>query len=182
MKQMIYSLSSVLLLAACNTLQWNSDILGGAPAGVEQTSQGDPGAPLSALTTKELSPSGTFEGSAGTESAGAVAALNGASDIGTAGVAAAAAGPGISGAGFQGRASTVASLGDPALPGMWMETSLVSTEQVALLRSSNGKEVRVTLKPASGSGSGSGRLSISAMRALGAPLSELVALEVLPAS
>ncbi|WP_083099104.1 hypothetical protein [Pseudophaeobacter leonis] len=180
MKQMIFALSPVVLLCACNTLQWNSDILGGAPAGVEQTSQGDPGAPLSALTTEELQPSAAFEGSAVTEQAEGATALNTASDTGSdTGTASVAA---VSAPGFQGRASTVASLGDPALPGMWMETSLVSTEQVALLRSSNGKEVRVTLKPASGSSSSSGRLSISAMRALGAPLSELVALEVLPAS
>jgi hypothetical protein len=175
MKKIIFALSPVVLLAACTTLQWNSDILSGSPSGVAQSPQGDPGAPLSALTTEDLQPGGEFAGSAATELAEGAAALNTESGTGT---ASAAVG---SGAGFQRRASTVASLGDPSIPGMWMETSLVRAEQVALLRSSNGKEIRVTLKPASGSSATSGRLSISAMRALGAPLTELVELEVLPA-
>lgn len=175
MKKIMFALSPVVVLAACNTLQWNSDILGGSSTGVEQRPVGEPGAPLSALTTEQLPPSGAFDGSAATEQAEGTTVLNTDSHAGTGSSAAG------SGTGFQGRASTVASLGDPALPGMWMETSLVRTEQVALLRSSNGKEVRVTLKPASGASATSGRLSISAMRALGAPLTELVELEVLPA-
>jgi hypothetical protein len=61
-----------------------------------------------------------------------------------------------------------------------METSLVTTQQIARLRSANGKQVTVTLKPATTGGS-AGRLSIGAMRALGAPLTELIEVEVLPA-
>lgn len=81
---------------------------------------------------------------------------------------------------FTGTAQVVASLGDPAVPGLWMETSLVSNEQKALLRSSNGSEVTVTLKPSPTTGSA--RVSIAAMRALGVPLTELVELQVRPAN
>ncbi|MBE1298013.1 MAG: hypothetical protein GJ678_17620 [Rhodobacteraceae bacterium] len=81
---------------------------------------------------------------------------------------------------FTGTEQVVASLGDPAVPGLWMETSLVSNEQRALLRSANGAEVVVTLRPSPTTGSA--RVSIAAMRALGVPLTELVELQVRPAN
>ncbi|MDE4138823.1 MULTISPECIES: hypothetical protein [Rhodobacterales] len=81
---------------------------------------------------------------------------------------------------FTGTEQVVASLGDPAVPGLWMETSLVGTEQQAVLRSASGAEVQVTLKPAANGGSA--RVSIAAMRALGLPLTELVELQVRPAN
>ncbi|MDE4133531.1 hypothetical protein PXK00_10430 [Phaeobacter sp. QD34_3] len=81
---------------------------------------------------------------------------------------------------FTGSKQVVASLGDPAVPGLWMETSLVSNEQKALLRSASGAEVVVTLKPSPSAGSA--RVSIAAMRALGVPLTELVELQVRPAN
>ncbi len=81
---------------------------------------------------------------------------------------------------FTGTAQVVASLGDPAVPGLWMETSLVSNPQTARLRSANGSEVVVTLKPSPTTGSA--RVSIAAMRALGVPLTELVELQVRPAN
>ncbi len=80
---------------------------------------------------------------------------------------------------FTGSEQVVASLGDPSVPGLWMETSLVSSDQQALLRSANGAQVVVTLKPAPGRGSA--RVSIEAMRALRVPLTELVELQVRPA-
>lgn len=81
---------------------------------------------------------------------------------------------------WNGQAEAVASLGDPLVPGLWLETPLVVTEQTARLRSENGAEVTVTLKPAPDAGGG--RLSIAAMRALGVPLTELVPLRILPAT
>ncbi|MEL0436010.1 hypothetical protein [Phycobacter sp. K97] len=81
---------------------------------------------------------------------------------------------------FTGTEQVIASLGDPAVPGLWMETSLVSSPQKARLRSANGSEVVVTLKPSPTGGSA--RVSIAAMRALGVPLTELVELQVRPAS
>ncbi|MFY0309074.1 hypothetical protein ACFMBG_04120 [Leisingera sp. D0M16] len=82
---------------------------------------------------------------------------------------------------FRGSATTVASLGDPSLPGMWMETPLVAAEQQALIRTSRNTQAVVTLKPIPGAESGGSRLSISAMRALGLPLTELAEVQVLPA-
>lgn len=82
---------------------------------------------------------------------------------------------------FRGSATTVASLGDPSVPGMWMETPLVAAEQQALIRSSRNTQAVVTLKPIPGAESGGSRLSISAMRALGLPLTELAEVQVLPA-
>jgi hypothetical protein len=161
MKKLILAFAPAVLLTACNTLQWNSDILGGprpdAAQGSGQTAPADSGAPLSAISTEDALASGDL-----TDSLVAVPSTDPADA-------------------YQGRASTVASLGDPAIPGMWMQTDLVTRPQAARLRSANGKEVMVTLKPAAAGSSGGGRLSIGAMRALGAPLSELVEVQVLPA-
>lgn len=155
MKKIYMILGSAVLLAGCNTLQWNSDILGGAsqstPSPVVEPT--DPGVPLSAIPDETFVPDATAPET-----------------------------PSIVATGFSGRATTVAALGDPAVPGMWMETPLVSSEQLARLRSANGKEVTVTLKPIAGEASAGSRVSISAMRALGVPLTELVELEVLPIS
>ncbi|WP_058332551.1 hypothetical protein [Phaeobacter sp. CECT 5382] len=171
MKKMFLILSSATLLAACNSLQWNSDILGGGSAKTEPVPQGtsdlgasDPGAPLSALN-----PEATAAVAADPVAAAQSAAQ--ATDL------ASAAAPV-----FSGRASTVAGLGDPSIPGLWMETPLVSSEQRARLRSPKGTEVTVTLRPIAGSATAGSRLSISAMRALGAPLTELIEVQVLPAT
>ncbi|PCJ05565.1 MAG: hypothetical protein COB16_15140 [Rhodobacteraceae bacterium] len=83
---------------------------------------------------------------------------------------------------FSGTASTVAGLGDPTVPGLWMETPLVSTEQMARVRSATGGAVTLTLRPIPGEVGTGSRLSIDAMRALGAPLTELVELQVTAAS
>jgi len=83
--------------------------------------------------------------------------------------------------GLTGPARTVAGLGDPSRPGLWLETPLVQSEgqgRVRLL--SGGASVAVTLLPAPGPATAGSRLSLSAMRQLGAPLSDLVELEVSP--
>ena len=85
-------------------------------------------------------------------------------------------------ASFTGTASTVAGLGDPTVPGLWMETPLVTAEQTARVRSASGSEVTLTLRPIAGEASAGSRLSIDAMRALGAPLTELIELQVSAAS
>lgn len=171
MKKLFLILSSATLLTACNSLQWNSDILRGGgrgPASAQSSTQPTPsaptvpGAPLSAMAPQDTLDTVATDQTA-TSQGGAIAAAGAVS-------------------GFTGRASTIATLGDPAIPGLWMETPLVSTEQRARLRSPKGNEVTVTLKPISGAASAGSRLSISAMRALGAPLTELVEVQVLPAS
>lgn len=160
MNKMILSLAVAALLPGCNALQWNSDILGGRASETPAPVSADPGAPLSAIPTDE-----------------SIAGLG--TDVQPGGGAGVPTSGPTAGPSFQGSATTVASLGDPAIPGLWMETPLVGTEQLARLRGATGKDVVVTLKPAPAGSAG--RLSISAMRALGAPLTELVEVQILPA-
>ena len=71
---------------------------------------------------------------------------------------------------------TVASLGDATMPGFWVQTSLVSEEQQGrVVNPVNGRSVSVELRPIDG---GSARVSLSAMRLLEAPLTELVTLDL----
>ena len=74
---------------------------------------------------------------------------------------------------------TVASLGDPTQPGFWLETPLVSTLVAgAVVNPETGARVAVDLRPiAAPEGSGS-RISLAALRALGATLTDLVTVEV----
>ena len=78
---------------------------------------------------------------------------------------------------------TVAGLGDPAKPGLWLETPLVTTTQPGRVKyGPTGAVVDVTLQPIPGEATAGSRLSLQAMRDLGAPLTELVELTVYPAS
>ena len=71
---------------------------------------------------------------------------------------------------------TVASLGDATMPGFWIQTSLVSeVQQGRVVNPVNGRSVAVELRPIDG---GSTRVSLSAMRLLEAPLTDLVTLEL----
>jgi hypothetical protein len=73
----------------------------------------------------------------------------------------------------------VASLGDASIPGMWIETPLVSAEGPGRVVGPDGRTVAVTLRP-SGGGPGSGsRLSLEAMQALGLDLSSLPTVTVI---
>lgn len=73
--------------------------------------------------------------------------------------------------------TTVASLGDPSVPGLWMETPLTQREQTgqAYYRSSS---VTLTLRPSGGAPGSGSRMSLLAMQALGAPLTELIEVRV----
>ncbi|MBE1284874.1 MAG: hypothetical protein GJ676_16300 [Rhodobacteraceae bacterium] len=78
---------------------------------------------------------------------------------------------------------TVAGLGDPAKPGLWLETPLVNAARPGrVVLDSSGASVQVTLLPLNTAPTAGSRLSLDAMRALGAPLTELVELTVYPAS
>ena len=68
--------------------------------------------------------------------------------------------------------TTVASLGDPASPGFWIETPLV-TEAGRGRVVYNGRSVEVDLRPGASS-----RVSLGALRVLGAPLTDLAEVEV----
>ena len=72
----------------------------------------------------------------------------------------------------------VVSLGNPAEIGFWLKTSLISKQSTGLVRhTESGKSVNVTLFPLKGQGSGS-QISLSAMRALGLPLTSLSSVTV----
>ncbi|MCM2560841.1 hypothetical protein M8756_02745 [Lutimaribacter sp. EGI FJ00015] len=67
---------------------------------------------------------------------------------------------------------TVASLGDPARSGFWLETPLVRSAATGRVEY-QGKSARVDLIPIDGPPSGGSRLSLAAMRLVGAPLTGL---------
>lgn len=74
---------------------------------------------------------------------------------------------------------TVASLGDPARPGFWLETPLVSTPQKGrVLLAETGKTAQVDLIPIDGPATGGSRISLAAMRLIGAALTDLPTLKV----
>ena len=75
--------------------------------------------------------------------------------------------------------STVASLGDPSQPGFRLETPLVSAPATGrVLHPGTNKWARVDLRPIDGPASGGSRISLSAMRVLGADLTDLPTVEV----
>lgn len=75
--------------------------------------------------------------------------------------------------------TTVASLGDPAKPGFWLETPLVQTAgKGRVTYAANGKSAQVELIPIEGAASSGSRISLAAMRLLGAPLTGLPELQV----
>ena len=76
--------------------------------------------------------------------------------------------------------TTVASLGDPADPGLWLATPLVAEARPGrLVYPETGESVLVELRPAGGAASGGSRISLPAIRLLGAPLAGLPEIEVL---
>lgn len=75
--------------------------------------------------------------------------------------------------------ASVASLGDPGKAGLWLETPLVKTAgKGRVVWPSSGRWVAVALLPASGEVSAGSRLSLDGFRALGAPLTDLIKIEV----
>jgi len=75
--------------------------------------------------------------------------------------------------------TSVASLGDPARSGFWLETPLVSSEtEGRVVFPGTGKSAQVQLIPIEGPATGGSRISLSAMRLIGAPLTDLPTLEV----
>ncbi len=69
---------------------------------------------------------------------------------------------------------TVASLGNPADPGFWLETPLVNaTAQGRVVYPPTGNSVAVELRPIDGPATAGSRVSLPALRLLGAPLTGL---------
>jgi len=75
--------------------------------------------------------------------------------------------------------TTVASLGNPAVPGFWLETPLVSENTPGrVVYPATGTSVSLDLIPIEGPKTGGSRISLAAMRLLGAPLTGLPELVV----
>lgn len=81
--------------------------------------------------------------------------------------------------GWVGAKQTVAGLGDISVPGVWLETPLVSYERSGrVVLRKTGASAFVTLIPIDGEEGAGSRLSLDAMRALLAPIDQLVELDV----
>lgn len=75
--------------------------------------------------------------------------------------------------------TTVASLGSPSEPGFWLKTPLVKTQTAGrVTNKANGKSSAVTLIPIDGPATGGSRMSLPAMRLIGASLTDLTEVEV----
>lgn len=74
---------------------------------------------------------------------------------------------------------TVASLGSPTEPGFWLKTPLVSKETQGRVKNpATGKSATVTLIPIEGEATAGSRMSLPALRLIGASLTELTEVEV----
>ena len=73
--------------------------------------------------------------------------------------------------------TTIAALGDPGVDGLWLNTPLVRQERPGQVRY-QGNVVAVTLRPLSGPAGAGSEISLRAMQALGAPLTELIEVTV----
>ena len=75
--------------------------------------------------------------------------------------------------------STVASLGNPAEAGLWIETPLAEAGgEGRIATPATGKSALVELRPIPGAATAGSRVSLAAMRLVGAPLAGLPTLEV----
>lgn len=75
--------------------------------------------------------------------------------------------------------TTVASLGSATEPGLWMKTPLVKTEmQGRVTNPATGKSSTVMLIPIDGPATAGSRMSLSALRLIGASLTDLTSVEV----
>lgn len=72
---------------------------------------------------------------------------------------------------------TIASLGNPAETGLWLKTPMVQTEQTGRV-SYNGTTIDAILIPIDGAATAGSRMSLQAFQALGAPLTDLVEVNV----
>jgi hypothetical protein len=75
--------------------------------------------------------------------------------------------------------TTVVSLGSAAEPGLWLKTPLVKAEQPGRVTNpATGKSSAVTLIPIDGPSTAGSRMSLGAMRLIGASLTDLTEVEV----
>ena len=74
---------------------------------------------------------------------------------------------------------TIASLGNATEPGLWLKTPLTPVERSgSVTYAATGQSVALTLIPIDGPRTAGSRISLGAMQALGAPLTDLIELDV----
>ncbi|MGC1505148.1 MAG: hypothetical protein WA782_13550 [Sulfitobacter sp.] len=74
---------------------------------------------------------------------------------------------------------TVVSLGSPTEPGLWVKTPMVKSEaQGRVTNPANGKSSLVTLLPLDGPATAGSRMSLPALRLIGASLTDLTEVEI----
>ncbi|WP_194096011.1 D-galactarate dehydratase [Marivivens aquimaris] len=117
------------------------------------TESGFPSRAPSALPGTSATPVGSFDTASNEERAAATSEPTGNAALGT----------------------TLATLGSPTETGYWVKTDLVGATQSGSV-AYNGKTVNVELRPLTGSGGS--QISLSAMRELGAPLTDIVEVQV----
>ena len=82
-------------------------------------------------------------------------------------------------AGAKSLGTTVASLGSATEPGLWLKTPLVDAEQPGRVTNpATGKSAAVTLIPLEGPATAGSRMSLPALRLIGASLTDLTTVEV----
>ena len=74
--------------------------------------------------------------------------------------------------------TTIASLGSPTVPGIWLETGLVTELAQGRVETAEGASVAVELRPSGGAASAGSQISLAAMRLLDVPLTALPELTV----
>ncbi|MEM9757145.1 MAG: hypothetical protein AAF914_14175 [Pseudomonadota bacterium] len=74
--------------------------------------------------------------------------------------------------------TTLATLGDAGVPGLWLQTPLVSVEAPGRVTAEDGSSAAVTLIPSGGADGSGSRISLAAMQALGLPLTAVAELSV----
>lgn len=74
---------------------------------------------------------------------------------------------------------SIASLGNAAEPGLWLKTPLVgATRSGRVQNPKTGQSVTLTLIPIEGPDTAGSRMSLAAMQAIGAPLTDLIEVDV----
>ncbi|MDF1728634.1 MAG: hypothetical protein P1U53_12885 [Sulfitobacter sp.] len=174
MKRILSIIALGLPLAACSTVQSVTDRigLGGGAA------QGQVNAPADPFKPAGEAPELTAETAAPPPPSSAQTAE--ALDTTTPEQRAAASAPAAPSPAL---GTTVASLGSATEPGLWLKTPLVSEEQQGRVTNpATGKSSVVTLIPLPGPATAGSQMSLSAMRLIGASLTELTEVEVSLAS
>ena len=173
MKQAMLGIGLILALGGCSGMAERLDLSGRLGLGQKETNPAEPMDPFVKIPAADPALAPETTAPPPPENARTAEAL----DTTTPEQRAAATAP-ESGQG-QELGRTAATLGSPTEPGLWLKTPLVTEErQGRVTYLANGKSSLVTLIPISGPRTGGSRLSLAAMRLIGAPLTDIAEVSV----